>query len=260
MTDFNEFFNQAAAETVESAIDTTYAMHHGDLLKLGIVSIQPTKKELEAVGNVPIGTDPRTLVPWKDGISLNCLVTRVKSANDAVIKMIDVDADGKIVFPNGTFNIDRYVRINAKDITGGFVRLPPDENGRTSKILWPADWDRLTPTRRLAYWLEWAAFKYGLPKGAVQEGTVFYAFHVVRRGKEGSPYEGKVFSDVAARIQDEATGTWVSATNKIESMPIESLRMAKAELNRLYEEYKARKEQQETSFNYGSNYSEDAGF
>lgn len=257
--DFSQLMNDALSVDVQSELDTTYGMRHGDVLKLGIVSIQPIKTELEAVA-APIGVDPRTLVPWNEGLSLNCIVLAVKDIDGRLREMAHVSDIGEVTFPFGTLNVDRFVRVTARDITGGFVRQTT-EDGRSAKIMWPSNWDRLTPPQRLSYWMHWIGLKYALPKGAVQEGTVFYGYHSVRKGKEGTAYEGKFFTDISARIQNPATGDWVPAPGDIKSYPLEGLRAMKAGLTRAYEEYKARREQQDTSFNYGSNAgSEDVGF
>lgn len=249
--DFNQFMNSALDFEVQDEVDNTYGMRHGDVLKLGIVAIQPLKTELEAA-NVPLGVDPRTVVPWNEGLSLNCIVLAVKDIDGRLREMTKLGEEGEVAFPFGTLNVDRFVRVTARDITGGFVRQPT-EDGRSAKIMWPSNWDRMTPAQRLSYWMHWIGLKYALPKGAVQEGTVFYGYHSVRKGKEGTAYEGKYFTDIAARIQDPATGNWIPAPSDIKSFPLEHLRAVKAGLTRAYEEYKARKEQQDTSFNYGSN-------
>lgn len=261
--DFSTLMNSALDFDIQDEIDATYGMRHGDVLKLGIAAIQPLKQELEAV-SAPLGTDPRTLVPWNEGLSLNCIVLALRDVDGKMREMVSFGEDGKVSFPHGTLNVDRFVRVTARDITGGFVRQPT-EDGRTAKILWPSTWDRMTPAQRLSYWMHWIGLKYALPKGAVQEGTVFYGYHSVRKGKEGTAYEGKFFTDISARLQDPATGNWIPAPSDIKSFPLEQLRAAKAGLTAAYEEYKARRDQQETGFNYGSNantppFDVDAGF
>lgn len=245
--DANDFFKQAAQEPIdESSQKPLFSMRTGDTVLWGVVDISPTKTEIDDMrqkGLLKIDTDPITVAPWEEGITMTLLGIRHLSAESGeVTPLFEIDQQsGGINFPKGHAVVRMSVRVRKEDITKGYVYII-NSDGRSMKVTFPSSWPTLTPQQKFSYWLYWIGARYKIPRGALSRGTTFYAFISKRKGKKGTKYEDQWFTDVRHSVQDE-NDKWIEAPDQVGTYDYNVLIRVNNAINILWEEFAKNKQE-----------------
>jgi hypothetical protein len=173
--------NQATIVAPPIAVAADAAIKNGCCVLWTITSIEPIKRELDAVG--PTLDDPRLEVPWLAGCIVKMVAVRSRQLNGTDVKELIVcndpnSDDPTVELPYTTKGMKRHKIIMADSLARGYVRFTMRDGSGFKKVTpgLPSDWDTMSPFARLTYFLKIFAMMLGVPEGQVQVGTTFYAF------------------------------------------------------------------------------------
>lgn len=204
MSDFNDFLNSAKSTDALSDVgqEQMYVNHH-DRALLSVVEIEPMKSELDALGDFDITKDPRTLVPWMDGINIHLIATKVTKMVDGKqtdVELVERGPNGEVILPYGHKGLRQYERLTARDIGSGYVRVYNNQH-RQMKIDFLKNWEGRSPQERFAFWWEMISRKFGAVR--LEVGDAFWAY-LVETKKDGQQYPYRNFYKVIKHPQTQA--------------------------------------------------------
>lgn len=195
-------------------------VNHGDLAQLAVVAIQPSKRELDALGDIDPAIDPRMQVPWLGGISLQLLATKVEKLEKdpdnpdqnrvVTYNLIEADESGEPKFPYGYRGIRQYERLYEGDIKSGMVRVY-DSNQHLMSIGFPKGFEDMTAKQRFNFWWEMISRKFGANR--LHPGHAFWVY-LKETKKDGYQYP---FRNFYKGFKDEATQATLEATFEVDT-------------------------------------------
>ncbi|MBE0645392.1 MAG: hypothetical protein IH600_15015 [Bacteroidetes bacterium] len=237
-SDFETFMNPpvpAASQVTKE----DYSLAHGHIVKWGVLEILPLKSEIETLGEYDATQPVARLVPWEAGIIMRILALKSKDHRGNLRELFTQDPAGNITLPYGPKYMSQWVKVDRGEVERGWARQYNQE-GRKLAYDFPPNWNQLSPMERYAYWLMMLGGRFGFPAGAIQPGSVFYAYFTRSKAKNGE----KWFSD-ARKIYKGIDDQWKDECPAVfETMDINVLRKLYAKID---EEFNS------SGFPYGQN-------
>lgn len=196
-------FEQALSTPPASPVmKEDYSIAHGHIVKWGVLQILPLKAEIEALGGAGESDDVCRLVPWEAGIIMRVLALRSKDHHGIIRDLFTLDPNGNVQLPFGPKYLSQWVRVDRGEVERGWARQYNTE-GRKLIYDFPPNWYQMKPLDRYAYWLTMLGGRFGFQPGALQPGSVFYAYFTRTKARNAD----KWYSDVK-KIYKDASDAW----------------------------------------------------
>jgi hypothetical protein len=243
-TDFMDFLNFEDKEnSVLNDVSPDFRPQSGTIIKMAVSDILPTTVELNAIGNYDvINEDPRTLVAWNEGISLELIQVAYINQEGNELPLWTVE-NGKVKFNyNAPHYYMHFESLRVSEIERGYLRIYNDNHEAAKISALPMDWDARTSIQKFAWWRENISRKFGSPK--LNPGDAFYSVFVLDKGKAGGQWEGKYFNRHKKVAQVEGKGI-IEAPWELGTIPIHDIRLVREALL----EERARRDSDGVSFN-----------
>lgn len=196
-SDFENFMAGAHTPVATPVTKEDFSLAHGHIVKWGVLEILPLKAEIESLGEIDATKDVRRLVPWRAGIIMRVLALRSKDHHGIIRDMFTIDPNGRVTLPFGPKYMTQWVKVDVGEVERGWSRQYNNE-GRKLIYDFPPNWEQMQPLERYSYWLTMLGGRFGFQPGALQVGSVFYAYFTRSKSKK----DDRWYSDVKKIYKD----------------------------------------------------------